>query len=202
MAVTTTFSSNACKRSPLKTLNLENEQYISTDEESSSELVVPKLHKEEITRSIELLSPKPKDRATKRKVVTFSNIQIRYYSQTVGDHPCTTRGPPISLDWQYNVGASIPVDEYESKMTRTRNSRKKKTKSLILSDSQRRIILMNRYGYDLEDIRTAIKERIKTARQREKSAKLTPSMKVGKVLKNARLNTLKILQVRQFAPSA
>eukprot|EP00547_Thalassionema_nitzschioides_P012669 CAMPEP_0194258066 /NCGR_PEP_ID=MMETSP0158-20130606/40521_1 /TAXON_ID=33649 /ORGANISM="Thalassionema nitzschioides, Strain L26-B" /LENGTH=190 /DNA_ID=CAMNT_0038997341 /DNA_START=46 /DNA_END=614 /DNA_ORIENTATION=+ len=182
--------SNFDRDSVLKPSNLKNGQYISPNRESWRVLLIPDLLKEEITRSVEFVSPEPKERSI-RKAVGFGNIQIRYYSQTVGDHPCTARGPPISLDWQYNDGVSIPVDDYESKIATT--SRKK---PLILSDSRRRRILMQRYGYDLEDINTAIIARRKVARQREKSAKLTTSMKLGRAFKNVRLGTKMILQVR------
>mmetsp|Transcript_2359 Transcript_2359/g.3428 ORF Transcript_2359/g.3428 Transcript_2359/m.3428 type:complete len:191 (-) Transcript_2359:1124-1696(-) len=152
---------------------------------------------EEKARSLEFINETKTQERKMKKRVSFGDIQMRHYSQTVGDHPCTPRGPPISLDWQYKENETIPLDEYESQV-----QGKRKRRSLIMSDSRRRQILTQQYGYGLDDINAAIVERIKTARQREQSAKTTPVMKLEKTLKNVRLNSKKLLQVRIFAQSA
>lgn len=153
---------------------------------------------EEKARSLEFINETKSTQETKtKKRVSFGQIHLRHYSQTVGDHPCTAIGPPISLDWKYEENETISLDEYESQV-----QGKPKRRSLILSDSRRRQILTKQYGYGLEDINAAIVDRIKTARQREQSAKKTPVMKLEKTLKNVRLNSKKLLQKRIFAHSA
>jgi hypothetical protein len=46
--------------------------------------------------------------------VQFSNIEIRSYTITIGDHPCCTIGCPITLDWDYTVQDVVSVLDYET----------------------------------------------------------------------------------------
>lgn len=49
------------------------------------------------------------------KSVQFHTIEIREYNVIVGDNPCCSSGPPISLGWHYNqeVQNGMPLDQYE-----------------------------------------------------------------------------------------
>mmetsp|Transcript_1840 Transcript_1840/g.2529 ORF Transcript_1840/g.2529 Transcript_1840/m.2529 type:complete len:195 (+) Transcript_1840:158-742(+) len=178
-------------------LKPDNQYYISTKPKYWKVLPVPELPPKPSEASS---AKQPEEEARRiKKAVSFGDIQMRRYAQTLGDHPCTSRGPPISLDWKYNEEESVSVDEHESKVLATKTKRKS---PVILSSSYRRKILTHKYGHDHDEIKMAIKERIKAARQREQSAKTTPSMILEQTLKKVRLNTVKILQVRISAPSA
>lgn len=59
----------------------------------------------------------------KKKSVTFDAIRVREYTQVLGDHPCCTIGPPISLGWEYIQNGVKSLDEYEATRRRRRNRR-------------------------------------------------------------------------------
>ena len=52
--------------------------------------------------------------------VSFNQIEIREYARCMGDNPATTDGPPLSIDWDYNVAGTYAVDEYEDIRTTQR----------------------------------------------------------------------------------
>lgn len=56
-----------------------------------------------------------------KRSISFTNINVREYERTVGDHPCVTSGPPLTLGWKYDEIAGLNLDEYEEgKIIRTR----------------------------------------------------------------------------------
>jgi hypothetical protein len=48
-----------------------------------------------------------------KKSVSFSSLEIREYKVVIGDHPCCTRGVPLSLGWDYCEGGTLDLDAYE-----------------------------------------------------------------------------------------
>ena len=51
---------------------------------------------------------------TKRHTVGFNGVEIREYSQCLGDNPSCSSGPPISLDWKYDPRPRrLSLDNYE-----------------------------------------------------------------------------------------
>lgn len=52
--------------------------------------------------------------AAVRRTVKFTDLHIREYRQVLGDHPCCSSGPPVSLGWDYSPHTSISLEEYES----------------------------------------------------------------------------------------
>jgi hypothetical protein len=55
--------------------------------------------------------------------VVFHEVLIRNYSQTIGDNPSVSYGPPISLDWDYEEVEPISLEEYEKSRGPRRNTR-------------------------------------------------------------------------------
>lgn len=85
-----------------------------------------------------------------RKSVSFSSLQIRSYSVTVGDHPCCTAGLPLTLDWDYTEEVSeFTVDEYEEERSPHRRHRS----DLIISAEQRQEILTETSTQELRKAR-------------------------------------------------
>lgn len=41
------------------------------------------------------------------KRVSFSNVEVREYSVTIGDHPFCRDGLPITLDWKFNEKSTV-----------------------------------------------------------------------------------------------
>lgn len=70
------------------------------------------------------------------KHVSFATISVREYKQELGDHPCCSGGPPVSLGWEYTESPKVQVEEYEAERPRRRTRG-----SLRLSFETRRDIL-------------------------------------------------------------
>ena len=63
-------------------------------------------------------------RSCSKKRVRFSNIEIRLYNLTLGDHPECRSGPPTSLSWDYVLKNRIDVETHEKQMASSRRQRK------------------------------------------------------------------------------
>jgi hypothetical protein len=57
--------------------------------------------------------PAPEPPKGHKKSVSFASVEIRSYSQVIGDHPCCTMGCPLSLGWDYKVVDVLSLDRYE-----------------------------------------------------------------------------------------
>jgi hypothetical protein len=70
------------------------------------------------------------------KHVSFASLSIREYTQVLGDHPCCTVGPPVSLGWDYTEATSVSLEDYEAARPRRRTRQ-----AMRLSWDKRREIL-------------------------------------------------------------
>jgi hypothetical protein len=100
-----------------------------------------------------------------RHSVSFGVISIREYERTVGDNPSVTSGPPISIGWSYMPSFEAAVDEYET----SRPCRRTKREFYLPSDL-RKDLLLNEWGYTVEEVRRAKREATYIQYHREKSA--------------------------------
>jgi hypothetical protein len=112
-------------------------------------------------------------RENRARQVTFGEVELRFYDQTLGDHPCTTYGPPISLDWTYEEAEPISLNEYEELRARRRTM-----KQMVLSYYDRKNTLRWCYGFKEADLKKASKECKKIAFQRGVTNYLLPVSKV------------------------
>ena len=103
-----------------------------------------------------------------KRNVSFSNLEIRSYDVTLGDAP-TQNGPPISLDWNYDPDATeeFDIDHYENIRHYTRRSRSE----MVMPPSYRQYLLMREAGFNRNEIRNAMEEAKRTARQRERTVR-------------------------------
>jgi hypothetical protein len=58
--------------------------------------------------------PQSPKRQSDEKHVSFASLSIREYTQVLGDHPCCTIGPPVSLGWDYTEATSVSLEDYEA----------------------------------------------------------------------------------------
>lgn len=63
-------------------------------------------------------SPIPLGRVVKR--VSFDRLHVREYPVILGDHPATTSGLPVTLDWNVSNSYQVEVNKYEQRSTRRR----------------------------------------------------------------------------------
>eukprot|EP00538_Stauroneis_constricta_P004223 CAMPEP_0119548408 /NCGR_PEP_ID=MMETSP1352-20130426/2334_1 /TAXON_ID=265584 /ORGANISM="Stauroneis constricta, Strain CCMP1120" /LENGTH=859 /DNA_ID=CAMNT_0007593677 /DNA_START=54 /DNA_END=2629 /DNA_ORIENTATION=+ len=92
--------------------------------------------------------------ATIKPSVSFSSVHIRLYQQTLGDHPCVTYGPPITLDWNHIQIPPIDIHRFETFRTHRRATQ---VNDLFLSSVHRRTILQHA-GISDHEINTAIQD--------------------------------------------
>ena len=92
--------------------------------------------------------------------VSFNQIEIREYARCMGDNPATTHGPPLSIDWDYNVAGTYAVDEYEDTRPPRRVSQEFCVPRAIRED-----ILLTHTDVSKKEMKKAVAE-IRTIRQR------------------------------------
>jgi hypothetical protein len=123
------------------------------------------------------------DKSQRRRAagVVFKDVRIREYSQTLGDNPCVSYGPPISLDWDYEEFESVGIDEYE----RSRGQRRS-LRQMILSYYQRRNLLAWQYGISKEELKLAKRRANKCKSERALTNYFVPAMMVEAALESVR----------------
>eukprot|EP00977_Amphora_coffeiformis_P008686 scaffold1982_cov93-Amphora_coffeaeformis.AAC.8 len=108
--------------------------------------------------------------ATEQRIVSvsFSTIQRRDYSITVGDNVCSI-GTPIGLDWEYEERAAQTVDEYEMERGKGRRGMHQMYMPAALREE-----ILRRAGLSEYQIRQARYASNIVRNQRHKSTKWTP----------------------------
>lgn len=96
----------------------------------------------------QLVMEKPKH----NRHVSFQAIHIREYQREIGDHPCVTSGPPISLGWNYSEEMkTFDLDEYESE-------RRPKRRSEMRLGAKVRAEMLREFGVNENDILKATED--------------------------------------------
>jgi hypothetical protein len=158
--------------------------------------VLPKPDMERLSKSISNPEGGFFEKGQKRRTsgVIFKDVLIREYHQTVGDNPCVSYGPPISLDWDYEEFESVTLDEYEGSRGQRRNLRQ-----MILSYYQRRNVLSWQYGVSPEDLKLAKRKANKCKSERAVTNFLLPYMLVEAALESAQRKAKRLLGGKQQA---
>lgn len=93
------------------------------------------------------------------KSVHFTTIEIRDYSQCLGDHPCVNRGAPLSLDWDYQSEQSYDIEEYEQRFNHAQQQeQKKRSQQRMIRLAFERQYLLQNLGYSEEEINNRSKD--------------------------------------------
>lgn len=95
----------------------------------------------------------------KKRKVRFSTVLIRDYSIILGDHPCVSYGPPITIDWDYQQHEPRDVDEYEFENALSRRSQRE----MVMNYYQRKYLLAEHTEAEFKAVKREIK-RIKSHR--------------------------------------
>jgi len=94
----------------------------------------------------------PKETQEKQRKVHFGTVVVRDYDIILGDHPCCSYGPPLTLDWDYLEYEPLDVNEYEFHHPPRRNVRE-----MVLNYYLRKKLLSNA-GYTKLDFKLSKKE--------------------------------------------
>ena len=100
--------------------------------------------------------------------VSFSSLEIKEFSMSLGDHPCSGTGPPVMLDWESKptLERVVSLDEYE----RHRSPRRSRSK-LRLSYRDRKGILEGQQRFTAEEVNRAWAEALRIRQQRQETLK-------------------------------
>jgi hypothetical protein len=123
------------------------------------------------------------DAQVKRRAtgVVFHEVLIRNYSQTIGDNPSVSYGPPISLDWGYEEVEPISLEEYEKNRGPRRN-----TRQMMLNYYNRKNLLTWRCGATEDEMKAAEKEGNKIKGQRSLTKAFLPAQRFEEVFQSVR----------------
>jgi hypothetical protein len=99
-----------------------------------------------------------------KKNVSFHSLHIREYSQVLGDHPCCSLGPPVSLGWEVEAERTETVDQYEATRTRRRSR-----DDLRLSGELRRQLLSDVSDGDVRRVQRRLQREKRVGKGGEKA---------------------------------
>lgn len=140
-------------RSSIKRSSLQDEIPVLTRRGSWKQLPIPDMSKIRRSQTLPTYLNEEETSAPRRASVTFQNVCIRSYDQTVGDNPSVGYGPPITLDWKFQELDPMPLDDYEE----SRGGRRP-LKQMGLSYFQRMAILQNGFGHSEADLKEAMRK--------------------------------------------
>jgi len=127
-------------------------------------------------------SPLEKSQVKPKRQVSFGKIMVRDYDMILGDHPCCSYGPPVTIDWNYLEYEPLDVDEYEFHHPPRRTFRE-----MGLNYYQRKALLCIA-GHSEDDIKLATKEVGRTKLNRHMTRQLSsyPVLKAESAVESAR----------------
>jgi len=172
----------------LKTSSDDPFEFISLKKRSWKKLPVPEMDKRNKMETMGRSLQSPSNQGI-TKSLGFGQIHFRYFDQTLGDHPSTSYGPPISLDWKYEDGESTSVEDYERD-----RKRRRKMKEMMLNYYTRRNTLMWHYGYSDDELNRATRQCGKAAFQRSVTKYFLPIIKLEEMIQSARRKARRILK--------
>eukprot|EP00980_Cylindrotheca_fusiformis_P028178 scaffold22585_cov149-Cylindrotheca_fusiformis.AAC.8 len=120
--------------------------------------------------------------------VSWGIVQIRSYSQTVGDNPSVSYGPPISLDWEYEAHEDMPLDDYELNRGKRRTLRQ-----MVLSYYHRKNILSWQYGFTESQLKQAKKQAERAKLKRSLTRSLLPVMHAEAAVESVKRKAKRLL---------
>lgn len=123
----------------------------------------------------------PKNTRQRSPILTFSNIEIRYYERVLGNNVCC-HGAPISLGWKHDAKKTIvqTVDDYEYRRKIRRSHRE-----LQLSKFERQQLLIN-LGYCRKEISAAVRLNLRIKKQRRQTVNNLPLKPMEEILEGAK----------------
>ena len=99
----------------------------------------------------------------RNSVVSFSDVQIRYYERILTDNPSCQSGPSIGIGWRYKRAGIVSVDDWE-----IRRGDPRKPLELIMPREQR-LKLLKGLGYEQKEIAESIRRNLKVKNQRRQT---------------------------------
>mmetsp|Transcript_10309 Transcript_10309/g.17097 ORF Transcript_10309/g.17097 Transcript_10309/m.17097 type:complete len:214 (-) Transcript_10309:433-1074(-) len=130
-------------------------------------------------------------RESTKKRVAFDVTELREFPMILGDNPSVLEGPPVTIDWDFNVQTHfvLQVDTFE----RMRGNSRRSYSDLRLSKAIR-VDRLLKGGTTQKEIVQAIRQVRKDQHNRVVSAQIQPGVEsMHKAVENARIGFKKII---------
>lgn len=133
-------------------------------------------------------SSNTRDSSKMKRNVSFSSLEVREYSITLGDNPSVSRGAPISLSWNYNEGKSIDLEEFET----IRGPRRTRGQ-MVMGSNYRNHLLKEAAGFSRQEIKEAAEKVNKIKKNRNKSISRLHVSRLEEALESAMRKVKRII---------
>jgi len=97
--------------------------------------------------------PQVKPSHQRKRKIRFGTVLVREYDIILGDHPCCSYGPPITIDWDYHQYEPIDVNVYEFN-----NSLYRKSIRELCMNYYQRIRILSQAGFTDVDFKVVMRE--------------------------------------------
>mmetsp|Transcript_16959 Transcript_16959/g.37034 ORF Transcript_16959/g.37034 Transcript_16959/m.37034 type:complete len:304 (+) Transcript_16959:84-995(+) len=118
--------------------------------------------------------------ATEKKSVRFDAIDVRNYSQTLGDNPSCSYGPPVQLDWDFEEGGSVKLEDYEAN-----RGPRRKLRHMMMNYYMRKNLLQWKVGCSEEELKEAQRNAERVKSQRAMTRAMLPACKIEDAFQSA-----------------
>eukprot|EP00592_Proboscia_alata_P021910 CAMPEP_0194401906 /NCGR_PEP_ID=MMETSP0176-20130528/592_1 /TAXON_ID=216777 /ORGANISM="Proboscia alata, Strain PI-D3" /LENGTH=187 /DNA_ID=CAMNT_0039198917 /DNA_START=223 /DNA_END=786 /DNA_ORIENTATION=+ len=131
---------------------------------------------------------------TKRRKlhVSFGNIEVREYSQTLVDHPGATYGPSIGLSWDHVSAKTLDIEAHEC--YRIFHTPRRVGNALAMTHCVRRQFLQNELNISREEIEKACSEAERIQKQRLSSRARIPLEPMDVVIESLKRKVARVVR--------
>ena len=155
--------------------------YVSDKKRSWLQLPRPDLQKIPLSQGSQAFKNAAQTATNAKRKVVFASIEVRGYEQTLGDNPCVSYGPPITLDWQYQEYGHFDFEAFEAN-----RGPRRKLRNMCLNYYQRMNLLQHHCGIPEHELKAAERKTNKIKAQRNLTRNLLPCQKLEEVVQSAR----------------
>eukprot|EP00542_Grammatophora_oceanica_P015905 CAMPEP_0194036700 /NCGR_PEP_ID=MMETSP0009_2-20130614/9067_1 /TAXON_ID=210454 /ORGANISM="Grammatophora oceanica, Strain CCMP 410" /LENGTH=302 /DNA_ID=CAMNT_0038678569 /DNA_START=117 /DNA_END=1025 /DNA_ORIENTATION=+ len=191
VSVDTGTSSIRIKKSILKPVQHFEDLNIKEKRHSWKALPKPDMvsirRRSSLSSSVSSAASEPGVQKRRSSKVGFGDIKVREYTQTIGDHPSVSYGPPITLDWHYEEKDDMTLDDYELARAPRRSLR-----DMCMNYYQRKNRLMALYGHSEAELKQAKRDAERMQRQRAVTKAFLPWSMLEDAVESAARKTKRI----------
>ena len=122
-----------------------------------------------------------------RNHVSFTQVHVRAYDMTLGDHPACVTGTPVTLDWQYLQHEPLHLEQYEQQQQykKPQEAQARNTEVMRLGSFERECILKDA-GFSRKEMQQARQQVDKQKRQRSQTVSWLPLMPLEELIQRAK----------------
>jgi hypothetical protein len=154
------------------------------DSISSTTSFCAKVAERSILRASHASSRRPSQPSSQQQV-TWGHVEIGAHAYTLGDNPCVSSGPPVTMEWKAFETHCFPLDDYES------NKPAPRPKEAMMLPRFYREELLRKQGCSRGELREAVEEVQRIQKNRKLSWSAKASLKFQRRWKNLTLKQTK-----------